>query len=211
VFPLMKLKCEADTGVTGPTGPTGARGPRGARGADGAAGTAGTDGATGPEGPTGAGVSTNSMSVTKFGPTSIPIAAPDPTDIEYTIENVDNDWSVSVPQTIFTVPETGTYKIHLNTTFYLTLTAVTGVTQIQYSQAIQINGTPSTGSLSFADFFDEGTKAGDPLVGQSLSSEVFLNLTSGDEIKATVEVPSSVPVGNTVQLLLSTLNIMRIA
>jgi len=206
----MKLKCEADTGVTGPTGPTGARGPRGARGADGAAGTAGTDGATGPEGPTGAGVSTNSMSVTKGAPPFIPITVNTPIDIEYSLENVDNGWSVSVPQTEFTVPETGTYKIFLSTYFSTQLAVTTGVTQIPYTHSIQINGSQITGSAAATDFFDAGSKGGES-VAQSLSSEVFLNLNSSDIIKAVVQVPTLPPAGNNISLVLSTLNVQRIA
>ena len=156
-------------GATGPTGPTGAdgvagaTGPTGANGATGPTGANGITGATGPTGATGTiinpviGFAANntgdSFAINLLTPTIIPL--PDE-------HNLSPDITVNGASTVFTVNETGLYRI----SYYVNV-----VTADSFASQILINGSEYIPSI-----VDIGGNI------NSTSTEVFVSLAAGDTI-----------------------------
>ncbi|MEZ5285806.1 MAG: hypothetical protein R2712_13570 [Vicinamibacterales bacterium] len=130
------------TGIAGPTGPTGAdgaagpTGPTGLTGSAGAPGATGATGATGPTGPTGSGGSglgayasasndSGSVIAVVLGGTSVPLPN------SQLLQNV----TVNGSNTIFTVPNTGAYRLNF---------CVRTTSDLLVSARLAINGTGST-------------------------------------------------------------------
>ena len=150
-------------GATGPTGPTGADGVAGATGPTGPTGANGITGATGPTGATGTiinpviGFAANntgdSFAINLLTPTIIPL--PDE-------HNLSPDITVNGASTVFTVNETGLYRI----SYYVNV-----VTADSFASQILINGSEYIPSI-----VDIGGNI------NSTSTEVFVSLAAGDTI-----------------------------
>ena len=153
-------------GATGPTGPTGAAGISGATGPTGPMGATGANGITGATGPTGAtgtiinpviGFAANntgdSFAINLLTPTIIPL--PDE-------HNLSPDITVNGASTVFTVNETGLYRI----SYYVNV-----VTADSFASQILINGSEYIPSI-----VDIGGNI------NSTSTEVFVSLAAGDTI-----------------------------
>lgn len=157
--------------MTGPTGPTGAAGSTGADGATGPTGATGATGAdgvtgpTGPTGPTGTSVTVTSMSASNttgqtllviLGGTNVPL--PNAQSLDGFTANGTN--------TVFTVPETGTYLI----AYRINATAA-----VAMSSQVLRNGTAIPGSV-FA-----------PTLGVAgYNATVITPLTAGDTLSLQV-------------------------
>ncbi|MBU5427494.1 hypothetical protein KQI41_13965 [Tissierella pigra] len=137
------------TGATGPIGPVGPEGPQGPAGATGATGPEGPQGPIGPEGPQGpigpegpqgppgVAVTENSMNAQNATGDTILVALGGTTISLPDNQNLD-DFTVNGTNTVFTVPETGTYLI----TYQINVTVA-----LLISSRVLRNGTAIPGSV----------------------------------------------------------------
>ena len=123
--------------VTGATGASGQPGVTGATGANGQPGPAGATGATGAMGPTGPNPTATSMSALNTSVTTVAVVLGG-TRVPLPNGQVLDGFTTNAADTIFTVPETGTYLI----AYQIRITVA-----LLLSSRVTVNGSPLAGSV----------------------------------------------------------------